>query len=264
MSRALPTLAAALVFSSGCSMFQDKQAEFKPVSDADYGRLTPDQLGPMHAAREQLFAARDEAARSKLRIQQAENEVELARADQAMANAARENAKAEGNVARKSNAPEAKAKAQESAARAELQARSARAHVAYANQLGRARHEEQAAAEALVRVREAELEEAKLVSLSQAKIPAATKYDASLFAARVAERRKEYLEKEAEGKARMAEARAGEDTWRILHGQYQARVEGPTPAAATGSGTEQPVKAGEPAAPAPAPQAPPPRDAEAP
>ncbi|HYD42010.1 MAG TPA: hypothetical protein VEB43_14365 [Anaeromyxobacter sp.] len=243
MPRALWLLAAALL-AGGCSMFQDRKAEFQPVSDADYGRLAPDQLGPVNAARDQLFAARDEVARAKLRLQQAENEAELARADQSMVKAAMQRAKAEGNVARKSNAPEAKAKAQEAAAQAELQARSARAHLAYANQLGRARQAELEAAEALVRVREAEHEQAKLQALSQAGIPAATKYDASLFAARVAEARREHLEAQSEARVRLAEAQKGENTWRTLHAQYEERVQGQTPATATGAG-------------APGPQAPP-------
>ncbi len=250
MPRALWLLAAALL-ASGCSMFRDNKAEFRPVSDADYGRLAPEQLGPVTAARDQLFAARDEVARAKLRLQQAENEAELARADQAMVKAAKQRAKAQGNIARSSNAPAAKAKAQEAAAQAELQARSARAHLAYANQLGRARQEELEAAERLVRVREAELEQAKLQALSEAGIPAATKYDASLFAARVAEVRRQHLEAESKAKVRLAEARKGENTWRTLHAQYQERVEGQ--ATATGSGSE-----------APAPQAPPPASDETP
>ncbi len=248
MPRAHWLLAAALL-ASGCSMFQDGKAEFQPVSEADFGRLGPDQLGPVTAARDQVFAARDEVARAKLRLQQAENEVELARADQAMVKAAMQRAKAEGRIARKSNAPEAKAKAQEAAAQAELQARSARAHLAYANELGRARQAEVEAAEQLVRVREAELEQAKLQALSQAGIPAATKYDASLFATRVAEARKDHLEAESKARVRVADARKGENTWRTLHAQYEERVQGQGPATATGSGTG-----------VPAPQAPPAED----
>lgn len=267
MPRALWLLAAASLLASGCSMFQDKKAEFRPVSEADFGRLAPDQLGPVEGAREQVFAARDEASRAKLRLQQAENEAELARADQAMVQAAMQRAKAEQNVARKSNAPEAKAKAQEAAAQAELQARSARAHLSYANKLGAARQAELDAAEALVKVREAELEQAKLDALSQAGIPAATKYDPSLFAARVAELRKEHLEAESEAKVRMGEAKQGENTWRTLHAQYQERVQSQPAATATGSGSERPTGE-EPAAPAdpvPPPQAPPPaEDAKAP
>jgi hypothetical protein len=250
MPRALWLLAAALL-AGGCSMFQDRKAEFRPVSDADYGRLAPDQLGPVTAARDQLFAARDEVARAKLRLQQAENEAELARADQAMVRAAVQRAKAEGKAARESNAPEAKAKAQEAAAQAELQARSARAHLAYANELGRARQAELDAAERLVKVREAELEQAKLQALSQAGIPAATKYDASLFAARVAEERKEHLEAQSEARVRFADAQKGENTWRTLHAQYEERVQGQG-ATATGAGSE----------PVPAPQAPPAKGAE--
>jgi len=266
MPRALWLLAAASLLASGCSMFQDKKAEFRPVSDADFGRLSPDQLGPVEGAREKLSIARDEAARAKLRLQQAENEAELARADQAMVKAAMQRAQAEQNVARRSNAPEAKARAQEAAAQAELQARSSRAHLSYANNLGAARRAELDAAEALVKVREAELEAAKLDALSQAGIPAATKYDASLFAARVAEVRKEYLEAQSEAKVRMAEAKQGENTWRTLHAQYQERVQTQTPAAtATGSGSGQPAGQEEPATPAepvPPPQAPPAEGAE--
>jgi hypothetical protein len=257
MARALRMFAATLLFVSGCSMFQGHKAEYQPVSDADYGRLSPDQLGPLNSARDRLSEATDEVARVKLRAQQADNEVELARADQAMANAAKELASAELKSAGKSNAPDAKAKAQEDAARAELQSRSARAHLAWANQVGKARDAELQAAERLVKVREAELEQAKLESLVQAKIPAAAKYDASLFEARVAEARKEYLEAEADAKARMSDARQGENTWRTLHAQYRERMLGATPAAtASGSGADETPEQTEPT-PA-APQAPPP------
>lgn len=240
----LLALASVMLAAGGCSMFHgSSKAEYKPVSDTDFGRLQPQQLGPVDAARTAVFGARDEVARAKLRLQQAENEVEMARADQTAARAAKQRAAAQADAASKSQDPYAKAGAQEAAAQAELQTRSAQAHMAYSQRLVAARQADLDAAERQVTLREAELEKAKFTALTQAGIPASTKYNPSTFDAHVAGAQQEYAQRRADADQRLQEARQTENAWRTLHAQYTQRVQG-RGQTATGTGA-----AGGPAAP---------------
>lgn len=228
MSRlTLLALASATLLAGACSMVGGHRAEFKPVSDTDYGRLGPSQLGPVDQARTAAAAARDDVARAKLRLQQAQNEIALARADQTAARAAVQRAQAQASAATGSNDPNAKAQAQEAAAQAELQTRSAQAHMAYAQRLAEARQAEVDAGDQQVALREAELEKSKLTALTQAGIPAATKYNPATFDARVAGAQQEFSQRRAEADERMHAAMQNENAWRTLHAQYQARVSGP-------------------------------------
>jgi hypothetical protein len=250
MPRALRWLVGTVWLIAGCSMFQGEKAEWTPVADEDYGRLTPAQLGPVDAARAQLHVAGDEVARSKLRISEAQNEVDMARADQDAAAASQEHAAVQAHTAKSSNDPNAKAQAQESAAAAELQSRSAQAHLAYANQLVKARQKELDAANEQVKMREAELDRSKLTALSEAGLPAANKYDPSLFDARVAGARKDFYQAQANARKQLTGAQHAEDSWRTLHSQYQARVQA---APSTGAATSGTASSGTGAGPQPAP-----------
>src|SRR5512140_1091057 len=104
----------AVLVLSGCALFQRSRGpRYEPVSDADYGRLAPSQMGPIDAARGQLFAARDAQARATLRLEEAKHEAELGQAEQTAAQADAQRAQAEQDAAASSNAPDAKARAQE-------------------------------------------------------------------------------------------------------------------------------------------------------
>lgn len=238
------SLALAVFLVAGCSMIHRNRAEFKPVSEADFGRLQPNQLGPVDQARSAVFGAHDEVSRAKLRLQQAENEVEMARADQTAARAVQQRAQAQQDAAKNSNDPSAKAQSQEAAAAAELQARSAQGHMAYAQKLVAARQAEVDAADRHVAVREAELERARLTALTEAGVPAATKYNPATFDARVAGAQQEYAQRKADADQRLSEAQQNENAWRALHAQYQARMQGQ--ARSLGAGAD-----GGPAAPPP-------------
>jgi hypothetical protein len=265
LSRA--SLAAALIVSA-CAMFRGGgNPKFTPVSDADYGRLAPGQMAPVDAARGQTFAARDAAARAKLRLEEAQHESELAQAEQTAARADTEHARAEQDAAASSKAPDVLARAQESAVRAELHRRAAQAHAAYAQKLMAARQAEADAADDQVKVRDAELDRSKLTALSQAGIPAATKYSPASFDARVAEAQRKYQEAKARADDAVHQANQTHNDWMALNDQYRQRLQGS--AAQTGTGTAQaaplipgtaPPQPGEaaraPAQPPPAPPAP--------
>jgi hypothetical protein len=254
MARGSWLLVVASLLAGGCSMIRGKHAQFKPVSEPDYGRLQPNQLAPVDAARAAVSSANDEVARAKLRLEQASNDVEMARADLTAAQAATQRAQAQGDAAASSNDPNAKARAQEAAAEAELQTRSAKAHLAYGQRLVEARQAEIDTAEKEVALRQAELDKAKLTALSQARIPAASKYDPATFDARVAGAQKDYSEQRAEADRRMHAAKQAENAWRTLHAQYQARIQGQP--AGTGAGPAAP--------PPPSPAPPPPPRAQTP
>lgn len=246
MSRSLLPLAAplaAVALLAGCSAVHGRHSGYRPVADTDYARLRPDQLGPVDQARVAEGAARDEVARAKLRLEQAQSEIAMARADQTAARAAGQRAAAQRDRALSSNAPAARAGAQEAAAEAELQARAAQAHMAYAQRLVEARRAEREAADRLVVVRQAELERARLSALAQAGVPAATKYDPAAFDARVADAQRDYQQRRADAAQRLDLAQQNENAWRVLHAQYQARVEGPGRTYGTGAGAQQQLPA---------------------
>jgi len=226
-------LLAVLALSS-CALFQHGRGpRFKPVSDVDFGRLNTSQMGPVDAARGQLFAARDAQARTTLRFEEAKHEAQLAQAEGTAAQADAQRAQAEQEAAASSNAPDVKARAQEGAIQAELHGRAAQAHAAYAQKLLAARQAEVDAAGEMVKVREAELERAKLTALSQAGIPAAAKYDAATFDARVADAQRNYHQARARVDEAMHQAEQVQGAWVALNDQYQSRLQGGT---GTGAG----------------------------
>ena len=262
---------AAVLAVSGCALFHHGHPEFKPVSDADVGRLAPRQMAPIDAARGQVFAAHDASSRTKLRLEEARHEAELAQAEQTAARADTERARAEQDAAASSNAPPVKTRAQEAAVDAELHRRAAQAHAAYAQRLLRARQTEVEAADEMVKVREAELERAKLTALSQAGIPAATKYDPAPFDAHVADAQRDYQRARARASDALHQAEQTRNAWAALSQQYLARLQsapartGAAPQAGPITPGTAPTQPGEAArAPAPAPAAPPTPTAPAP
>jgi hypothetical protein len=246
----------AILAVSGCSLFQHHGPEYKPVSDADFGRLAPGQMAPVDTARGQLFAARDADSRAKLRLEEARHEAELGQAEQTAARADIERAHAEQQAAAVSNDPTVKARAQETAAQAELHRRAAQAHAAYAQKLLAAREAEVDAAQEMIKVREAELERAKLTALSQAGIPAATKYDPVSFDAHVAEAQRDYQQSRAKATAALHEADQTHNAWVALNQQYEARLQSARAAAGSGTGTAAGAAQGAPLTPATAPPQP--------
>lgn len=70
------------------------------VSDADLGRLAPEQMGPVQAGRAALGEARDAVARAQLRLQDSRHEEGWANAERAQAEGDRLRAAAELSAAR--------------------------------------------------------------------------------------------------------------------------------------------------------------------
>src|SRR5512138_1938531 len=102
---AIALFAAGLAALAACRSTESRGPAYRPVSDADFGRLEPGQTGPVDAARADLALARDEVARAERRAADARHEIDFARADQTAARAERERAAAEMRVARESADP---------------------------------------------------------------------------------------------------------------------------------------------------------------
>lgn len=232
--RCVRTLAALSVLL-GCSTFQ-RGPRFHPVSDADFGRLAPAQMGPVDAARAELFSAHDAVARAKLRLQEAQEETARARADTTGARAELQRAGAELDAAQDSADPAAGARARELEAAARLRSQAARAHNAFANRQVDARGADVEAAAARVAVADAQLERAKLTALRQAGIAAATKYDPAPFDANVARVEKDHQEARARASEAAHQSDAARLAWASLTQQYQARTRAAAAAASAAPG----------------------------
>jgi hypothetical protein len=174
------TLALAAVM--GC-MHGGAQSEAKSstVSEADVGRLGPEQEALVDQARQGLAGAKDALSRTTLRLQQAQNEENTAKADQQAAASDQKVADAQQRVANDSRAPDALEKAGQLQERAKAHKQLADLHLDYANKLIDERKAEAQAAEQQVKVAQARVEWSKLQALEQAKNPAAGKYDAGRF-----------------------------------------------------------------------------------
>jgi hypothetical protein len=157
------------------------QAKSSTVLDEDVGRLGPEQEGLVNQARHEAAGAKDALSRTKLRLEQAQNEQGTAKADQDRADADQKMADAQQKVADDSRTPEALEKAQGLQAQAKAHKQAAESHLDYASKLIDERKEEVQVAEQKVKVAEARVEWAKLRALQAAKNPAASKYDAGRF-----------------------------------------------------------------------------------
>jgi hypothetical protein len=221
-------LAVAVVSLAACGGSRKQQAS-RPVtvSDSDYGRLTAAQTAPVDQARTELGQARDEAARAKLRQTDAAQATALAQADIGVAEAELQRADARMKMAQESADPTQLAQATEMTEAAKLRLATAQARLDYAQKIQAARAAEVAAAESAVALQEMRVEEAKLLALQQAQVPAATKYDPAQLNARVAEAQKQFDEASATSRAALTEATSAEQRWQQLNQQLQARINSP-------------------------------------
>ena len=221
MRRAAVVLAACAALACGGS-----RAAKKPINvvDADYGRLQPGQTSLVDAARADLSRARDELARAKLRVSEAQNQDELAKSDLQAVAAAQTRADALAAAANASREPAALEQARAAKETADLRRRTADAHVDYARKLQASRAAAVTAAERRVDYESARVELAKLHSMQQAQIPAAIKYDAPRLEGQVAQARTDQDRADADARKAEAEVAASEQKWKALNQQLQAQL----------------------------------------
>jgi colicin import membrane protein len=222
-SRLAVALAAALV--AACATGSKKQEATK-VSDTDLGRLTPQAMAPVEAARREASEAHDAAARAELRLQEARHEQEFAAADATAAKADVQRAAAEQRSARETGDAAYAARAQAMTEAAKLRTQAADAHQAYARATVEARQADVAAAGAQERAVQAQLERAKLTALQQGQIPAAAKYDGAKLDAQTAQARRAADDARVQASKKEQTAENAQRTWRSLHEQWQVRVHG--------------------------------------
>jgi len=197
-------------------------AKSSTVSDADVGRLGPEQEGLVDQARDALASARDALSRTSLRLQQAQNEENTAKADQQAADADQEVADAQQRVASDSLAPDALEKARQLQERAKAHKLAADAHLEYANKLIDERKAEVQAAEQQVKVAEARVEWSKLQALEQANNPASAKYDAGRFQTAVNDAQGDLDEAVEKARGLEAQATAARQRWDDSRRRLQA------------------------------------------
>lgn len=219
---------AAVAAALACRSSPERRAEapVPTVSAADLGRLSPEQMGPVQAAREQLHVDRDAVARARLRLQESQHEEGFARADRTQAEADAQRAQAELRGARETGDGRLVARATELGEAAALRTQAADARLEYARRLAAWREAEVQALEAAVRRGEWEVERAKLVALREAQIPAADKYDPAPLERSVVEAAR--AEDAARGRAKELEraASSAQAQWRGLVDRHEARVRG--------------------------------------
>ena len=236
LEKLLP-LALALAAVTGCSMLHrgaQSEARSSTVSDADAGRLGPEQEALVHEARQALDGARDALSRANLGLQQAQNEEGTAKADQQAAQADQKVADAQQKVANDSRGPEALEKARRLQELAKAHGQAANLHADYASKLVDERKAEVEAAERQVKVAQARVERSKLQALEQARNPAATKYDAGRFQTAVNDAQGELDAAAQKSRALEAQATAARQRWEDSERRLQG--EGRTDPAGTGSG----------------------------
>lgn len=220
------TTAAALLLGvlAGCAHGSSSQPP--QVADPDFGRLGPSQTAPVDEARHFVSSARDELSRAKLRAQDGRHELDLAKADQAAASADAQRADAEKKAADQSRAPADLERARDLQERAKLHKSAADAHVEYANRLIKANDASVDAANRQVDLAEARLEWAKLQTLQQAGVPAATKYDAAKFQGRVSSAQKSFDDALRHARDLHGQANSSQQRWQDAQRQLQARGTG--------------------------------------
>jgi hypothetical protein len=222
-----PLVLAVLAAALACRSSSDRRdAPVATVSAADLGRLAPEQMGPVQAARADLDAARDAVARGRLRLQQSRHEEGFARADRTAADSDRQRAEAELRAARETGDPRLMGRATELREAAALRTQASDARLDYARRLAAAHEAEIAHLEARARRAEWEVERAKLTALREVGNPAATKYDPGPIERRVAEAAR--AEQAARARASELEraAAVAQGRWRSLVDRYEARARG--------------------------------------
>lgn len=229
------TMLLALAALLGC-MHGGAQsaARSATVADTDVGRLAPGQEDLVNQARQAMDGARDALSRTRLRLQQAQNEEGTAKADLQAAQADQKVADAQQKVANDSRAPDAVEKARQLQERAKAHKQVADLHVEYAGKLIGEREAEVQAAERQLQLSQTRVEWSKLQALEQAGNPAATKYDAGRF--QTAVRDAEGDAAEAAGKAQTLEAQATAARQRWEDSQRRMPGDGRPEQTGTGSG----------------------------
>ncbi len=223
------TLVALLVLAAACAGARGakESTASEQISDQDLGRLDPSQTQPVERARQFRGSARDEQARASLRLQQAQHEIDVAKADQAAADADAKRAEVEQKTANESRDPADVERARQGQEQAQLHRSMADAHVEYAKKLVDARKASVDAAEKQVRLGDARLEWAKLQALRQAGVPAASKYDASKYQSQVNDAQKSFDDSMQKARDLDAQAAASQRRWEDLQRQLQARTGAP-------------------------------------
>ncbi|BDG09538.1 hypothetical protein [Anaeromyxobacter paludicola] len=196
------------------------------VSEADYGRLQPNQTQQVDDARQQQLQAQDELARAKLRMTDVQHEQDLAKADQTAADADMKRAQAETKIAGDSNDPGQKQRGQELTQTATLHKNAADAHLDYAKSLVEARQAEVDAAQKRVDLMAARVNHAKLQAMQQSQIPAAGKYDAAAITNKVTKAENDYTQAMQKARDLDTQATAAQGRWQDLNRQLQARMGG--------------------------------------
>lgn len=225
MRRMSVALALAALSVAACKHSQGvaEPATQTQLSEADVGRLRPEQMGQVQQARQFQARADDERSRASLRLQQAQHEVELAKADQEEASAEAKRADAQSKIANDSREPAQIERARSMEDQARLHARTADAHLDYANKLVEARRADVDAADKQVQLAKERVESAQLQAMRRANIPAATKYDAGAFQTRVNEAQRSYDEAKRNAQQLGDQTTAAQQQWQILMRQLQAK-----------------------------------------
>lgn len=218
---------ALAAVAAGCASSRSHESGPK-VSDADLGRLSPDQMAIVDQARQAAATAHDELARARLREQQVQQEVSLAKADRTAADADAQRAAAEAKIANESREPTALQRAQQLQQQASLHKQAADAHLEWANKVTDARKAQVTSAQKQVDLADAQLEWAKLRALQAANIPAASKYDAGKFQQAVDDARKAWDQAFAKSRDADTQAITAQRHYEDLNRQLQAYMGGRT------------------------------------
>ncbi len=241
--------AAAGLLIGGCASVQGAVGMGPMVSEADMGRLSQNDLGPVSDARQRVGSMEQARNRAVLRLDDAKGQLAMAVPAVSAADSGIDAAKI--GLA---NAQETgdQAKIQKAAHQLDLATtfkKEREARVDYLKREVDLRKAEVTAADRRLDLAKAQLERSKLVALEQAKNPAASKYNAGLFEAEVDSARRSV--DAAEHDVAMARQSAGStfEGWQAVRRTY-AEQQGLAP-----------VGGGQPAGQSAAPQAAPPAPA---
>jgi hypothetical protein len=223
--RPLAVLALCTAAALGCSSAPTRDQKLPAtVSQADVGRLSPEQMGPVQSARSDLDAARDAVSRARLRLQDARHEEWYARADRAQAEADRQRGEVLQRTAQEEGDGRQAARARELVDAATLHAQAADARLEYARRLVAAREAGIQVYEARAAQAEWEVERAKLAALREAQIPAATKYDPAPLDRRASDLARAEGASVARSRELDRQATSAFDRWRSLVDRYEAKL----------------------------------------
>ena len=214
----------ALLALCSCASIMGKKDDSTKVSEADMGRLSEGQMGPVNAARQVVATAQDEEDRAQLSLDKANQEVDLAKADQTSAKAEKDQADAQQKIAEDSREPAQVQKAQALTLEAEAHRQAADAHFEYASKLVDARKASVTQADRRIDLAHAKLEVAKLQAMQQANVPASGKYDLPKLQSKVDDAQKDYDDAARKAQDKNGEATASQQRWQELQQQQQRQA----------------------------------------